>query len=189
MTTRRTLLAAAALLPVLATRAARADEAQATAFVDALLKELLAIVNGPGTIESKRGALVRIVETKVDVDAVARFCLGRFWPGGLARGAGPCGTDRTTAGGGITGSAPSAGCGGTGARTTSESGPNAGNGDSTCGTEDPGEEGRPTLDRARSDGDVRGRGGPVSCGTGRMAAVAVGTGAEKGGSSSGSAIE
>jgi phospholipid transport system substrate-binding protein len=79
MTTRRTLLAAAALLPVLATRPARADEAQATAFVDALLKELLAIVNGPGTLDSKRGALVRIVETKVDVDAVARFCLGRFW--------------------------------------------------------------------------------------------------------------
>ena len=81
MTTRRTLLAAAAaaLLPVLATRTAHADEARATAFVDALLKELLAIVNGPGTLDARRDALVRIVETKVDVDAVARFCLGRFW--------------------------------------------------------------------------------------------------------------
>ena len=80
MTTRRTLLAAATLLPVLAAAPARAaDEGQATAFVDQLLKELLAIVNAPGPLEGKRAALVRIVEAKVDVDAVARFCLGRFW--------------------------------------------------------------------------------------------------------------
>jgi phospholipid transport system substrate-binding protein len=82
MTTRRTLFAAAAaLLPVsLAPLPARAaSEDQALAFVDSLLRDLLAIVNGPGALDGKRAALVKIVETRVDVDAVARFCLGRFW--------------------------------------------------------------------------------------------------------------
>lgn len=78
MTTRRILMATtfAALLPA---SGRAADPDQAAAFVDQLLKELLAIVNGPGALDGKRGALGRIVEQKVDVDAVARFCLGRFW--------------------------------------------------------------------------------------------------------------
>jgi phospholipid transport system substrate-binding protein len=81
MTTRRTLLAAAALLPAaIAAAPARAtSEEQALAFVDSLLRELLAIVNGPGGLDDKRAALTKIVEARVDVDAVARFCLGRFW--------------------------------------------------------------------------------------------------------------
>jgi phospholipid transport system substrate-binding protein len=87
MTTRRTMLA----LPTLAlaaqafahlafSRPARAaDPDTAAAFVDAMLKELLGIANGASPQEAKRAALARVVATKVDVDAVARFCLGRFW--------------------------------------------------------------------------------------------------------------
>ena len=81
MTTRRRFLAAAPALfalplvrPVLA-----ADPDTAAAFVDQLLKELLAIANGNQPAASKRTALASIVEARVDLDAVARFCLGRFW--------------------------------------------------------------------------------------------------------------
>jgi phospholipid transport system substrate-binding protein len=81
MTTRRTLLATAALLPAAfaAVPARASSEDQALAFVDSLLRDLLAVVNGPGGLDGKRAALVKIVEARVDVDAVARFCLGRFW--------------------------------------------------------------------------------------------------------------
>jgi len=90
MTTRRTLLATAFAGPLLAgtmlagtmvagTRAHAADAASSTAFVDAMLRELLAVVNGPGALAAKRAQLSRIVQQRVDVEAVARFCLGRFW--------------------------------------------------------------------------------------------------------------
>jgi phospholipid transport system substrate-binding protein len=82
MVTRRTLLAslvAVAAAPV-GTRHARADNADAAAaFIDKLLHDLTAIVNAPGAIGDKRAALGKIVDATVDVTAVARFCLGRFW--------------------------------------------------------------------------------------------------------------
>jgi phospholipid transport system substrate-binding protein len=77
MTRRRILLAAPLLLLPAAARAADPDTA--AAFVDAMLKELLGIANGPEPQAAKRAALARVVQAKVDVDAVARFCLGRFW--------------------------------------------------------------------------------------------------------------
>ena len=80
MTSRRIFLVvgfAAAVLPARTAGAADAD--MAAAFVDQMLKELLAVVNGAGTLTAKRTALARIVEQRVDVDAVAKFCLGRFW--------------------------------------------------------------------------------------------------------------
>lgn len=82
MTTRRTMLAlpALALVQLALSRPVRAaDPDTATAFVDAMLKELLGIANGASPQEAKRAALARVVTTKVDIDAVARFCLGRFW--------------------------------------------------------------------------------------------------------------
>jgi len=82
MTTRRSFLATpflAATLLATGRPAAAADLDSASAFVDAMLKELLAIANGPTALEAKRAALARIIETRVDVDGVARFCLGRFW--------------------------------------------------------------------------------------------------------------
>lgn len=77
MTSRRSLFAAPLLLLPAAARAADPDAA--AAFVDAMLKELLGIANGASPQDAKRAALARVVATKVDLDAVARFCLGRFW--------------------------------------------------------------------------------------------------------------
>lgn len=77
MTSRRSLFAAPLLLLPAAASAVEPDAA--AAFVDAMLKELLGIANGAEPQEAKRAALARVVSTKVDVDAVARFCLGRFW--------------------------------------------------------------------------------------------------------------
>jgi phospholipid transport system substrate-binding protein len=83
MLTRRTLLtvslAGAATLalggwPGLA-RAQTAD--QAVAFIEQTGKELTGVVNGSSA--DKQAQLRDIVDRAVDVDSVARFCLGRFW--------------------------------------------------------------------------------------------------------------
>ena len=82
MVTRRILLPSLAALAVapIGTRHARADNADAAgAFIDKLLHDLTTIVNAPGPIGEKRAALEKIVDATVDVTAVARFCLGRFW--------------------------------------------------------------------------------------------------------------
>ncbi len=81
MTTRRLFLAAPALLGLaaLAPPARAADPESAAAFVDTMLRELLTIANGSGTLEAKRAALAKVVDARVNVEAVARFCLGRFW--------------------------------------------------------------------------------------------------------------
>jgi phospholipid transport system substrate-binding protein len=82
MTSRRMLLAvptalAVAALPLAPARAATPEAA--TAFVDQMLRDLLAIANGPEAQAAKRAALARVIGERVNVDAVARFCLGRFW--------------------------------------------------------------------------------------------------------------
>ena len=82
MTTRRVFLAAGPAVfaaVMLAAPVRAADPDSATAFVDGMLRELLAIANGGQPVAVKRDALARIIEEKVDLDAVARFCLGRFW--------------------------------------------------------------------------------------------------------------
>lgn len=58
---------------------ARPATATATAFVKSAGDRLVAIINQPGSITEKRPRLAGIIETAVDVDGVARFCLGRFW--------------------------------------------------------------------------------------------------------------
>jgi phospholipid transport system substrate-binding protein len=61
-------------------RGAHAQSAdRASAFVKATGDKLVAVVNGPGSIEEKRRTLAQIIDGAVDVDGVARFCLGRFW--------------------------------------------------------------------------------------------------------------
>ncbi len=76
MLTRRSLLLAALALPLAAP--ARAQDA-ATALVEKLGRELIGVVNGPGAAADKAAALARIIDRDVDVAAVARFCLGRYW--------------------------------------------------------------------------------------------------------------
>lgn len=52
---------------------------KANAFVQQTGERLTAIVNGPQAVLAKRQALTQIIEGAVDVDGIARFCLGRFW--------------------------------------------------------------------------------------------------------------
>jgi phospholipid transport system substrate-binding protein len=51
----------------------------ATAFVTRTGNALIGVVNGPGSAQAKRQELTSIVDRTVDVDGVAKFCLGRFW--------------------------------------------------------------------------------------------------------------
>lgn len=53
--------------------------AMATAFVKSTGDRMVAIINAAGTTAEKQPRLAQIIETSVDVDAVAKFCLGRFW--------------------------------------------------------------------------------------------------------------
>jgi phospholipid transport system substrate-binding protein len=53
--------------------------AKATAFVQQTGAQLVGIVNGNQSAAQKRQAITQILEGAVDVDGIARFCLGRFW--------------------------------------------------------------------------------------------------------------
>jgi phospholipid transport system substrate-binding protein len=52
---------------------------KATAFLQQTGNQLVAVVNGGMAPADKRRALTQILEAAVDVDGIARFCLGRFW--------------------------------------------------------------------------------------------------------------
>jgi phospholipid transport system substrate-binding protein len=52
---------------------------KASAFVQQTGNELVGIVNGAQSAAQKRQAITQILEGAVDVDEIARFCLGRFW--------------------------------------------------------------------------------------------------------------
>jgi phospholipid transport system substrate-binding protein len=52
---------------------------KATAFVQQTGNQLVGIVNGSLATAQKRQAITQILEGAVDVDGIARFCLGRFW--------------------------------------------------------------------------------------------------------------
>jgi phospholipid transport system substrate-binding protein len=81
MTYRRhflTLAAASALLA--ATRPVRAESTdRASAFLKNLGDKLVGVVNGSGSVSSKRTAMTQIIDSDVDVDGIGRFCLGRYW--------------------------------------------------------------------------------------------------------------
>jgi phospholipid transport system substrate-binding protein len=77
------VMTAAWLLPGSQWLARPADAQGATDRASALIKsigdQLVAVVNGPGGERDKRARLTAIIDSGVDVDGVARFCLGRFW--------------------------------------------------------------------------------------------------------------
>lgn len=82
MTDRRTflMLAAGAGLAGLVPSAARAQAAdKATAFIKSTGERLIAVVNGAGSLADKRRDISKVITGSVDVDAIGRFCLGRFW--------------------------------------------------------------------------------------------------------------
>jgi phospholipid transport system substrate-binding protein len=82
---RRSFLAltAASLVPAIWSlgRTARAQSApqRASDFVRSVGDQLVGVVNGAGPDNQKRAQLTHIIDSAVDVDGVARFCLGRFW--------------------------------------------------------------------------------------------------------------
>jgi len=79
---RRVLLGGLFALPLLAMPrdGARAQASgPAMALIKSVSEQLVAIVNGPGSVADKKPKLRRVVDTHVDVDEIAKFCLGRFW--------------------------------------------------------------------------------------------------------------
>jgi len=73
-----TFAAASALLTAVPPVRAQSTD-RASAFLKSLGDQLVAVVNGPGSISSKRVAMTRIIDSDVDVDGIGRFCLGRYW--------------------------------------------------------------------------------------------------------------
>jgi phospholipid transport system substrate-binding protein len=72
---------AALMLPVALTSPTWASPAsdRATAFITTAGGKFVAAINGTGTLEQRRQVLGGILDDAVDVNGVARFCLGRFW--------------------------------------------------------------------------------------------------------------
>ena len=69
-----------ATLSVLFPLSVRAQSAEkAAAFVKSTGDRLVAVVNGPSSINAKRAAMTQIINSDVDVEGIARFCLGRYW--------------------------------------------------------------------------------------------------------------
>lgn len=82
MTDRRDVLRAAlgaGLLAALPASAYAQAAERASEFIKSTGDRLVAVVNGPGSAAEKRQAIGKIIVAAVDVDAVGRFCLGRFW--------------------------------------------------------------------------------------------------------------
>jgi phospholipid transport system substrate-binding protein len=77
---RRLLTVAVACTPALAAgaRAATAVEA-AAAFIKTTGDRLVAVINSSSSQSQRMSGLAPIIYNAVDVDGVARFCLGRFW--------------------------------------------------------------------------------------------------------------
>src|SRR5215472_7500539 len=84
--TRRRLLSGVASA-LLAPEIARADSdlGWAALFIRRSGEELSSIMAKAGSAEARRQLLQPFIDHVVDVDAVARFCLGRFWPRATAK--------------------------------------------------------------------------------------------------------
>ena len=76
-----TALAVSAVLTPFGLSPVAAAQAQGTdsAFLQSLGNRLTAIVNGSGSTAEKKAAVLPILNQDVDVEAIGRFCLGRFW--------------------------------------------------------------------------------------------------------------
>jgi phospholipid transport system substrate-binding protein len=78
LTRRALLLLTVATVGLAATGVPAFAEADAGAFVQGFGKRLTDVVNGEGSLPEKEQRLRPLIDSSVDVDAVARFCLGRF---------------------------------------------------------------------------------------------------------------
>ena len=73
------LIASALLFPPLRYARAAADPVRAADFIRHAGEELAGVIGGATTPEEKRARLQPFIDRVVDVEGVARFCLGRFW--------------------------------------------------------------------------------------------------------------
>jgi phospholipid transport system substrate-binding protein len=73
-----TLAAATALVPFARGAWAQSTD-KASAFIKVTGDRLVGVVNGPGSASAKRAQMTQILNDAVDVDGIAKFCLGRFW--------------------------------------------------------------------------------------------------------------
>jgi phospholipid transport system substrate-binding protein len=73
------LVLASPTLLVPARARAEADTARAAAFIKATGQEMATLIGGAPTAAEKRRRLQPFIDRVVDVDGVARFCLGRHW--------------------------------------------------------------------------------------------------------------
>ena len=78
LTRRAFLFVSAAAIAVLATRVPASAETNAADFVQNFGKHLTDVVNGDAALAEKQQRLRPLIDADVDVDAIARFCLGRF---------------------------------------------------------------------------------------------------------------
>ena len=81
MLTRRVLLAttaAAFLVGPVGVLPAAAQDSGATGFVETFGNQLVAVVNSDGSLSDKEQRVRPLIDKAVDVDTIARFCLGRF---------------------------------------------------------------------------------------------------------------
>lgn len=76
MLNRRHLLLAALLVPL---PAGAQTQVAAQAFIEQLARELTGVVNANGSAAQKQSAMEQLIDRDVDITAIARFCLGRFW--------------------------------------------------------------------------------------------------------------
>lgn len=76
MLNRRHLLLAALLVPL---PAGAQTQGAAQAFIEQLARELTGVVNANGSAAQKQSAMEQLIDRDVDITAIARFCLGRFW--------------------------------------------------------------------------------------------------------------
>jgi len=80
--TTTTMIGASTLLimpPTLVRHAWAQPDDDAVALVKDASDKLVVIANGSGSPEEKHRRLQSVIDATVDVDAVARFCLGRSW--------------------------------------------------------------------------------------------------------------
>ncbi len=78
LTRRAFLLFSAATAMLVATHHPAFAEVDAAAFVEDFGKKLTDVVNGDASLAEKQSRLRPLIDEDVDVDSVARFCLGRF---------------------------------------------------------------------------------------------------------------
>ena len=83
LTRRRLFLTTAGFLALAAAGLPHIVHAQsagaATEFVDQTGKLLVGVVNGSAATEQKREQLISVINQRVDVNAIAQFCLGAYW--------------------------------------------------------------------------------------------------------------